>query len=65
MELVADLVERFSIDWCGYLLYLTGRREYAEDLAQETWIRVLRRGSQYNGGSGLIPCYSRSRAIWQ
>jgi RNA polymerase sigma-70 factor (ECF subfamily) len=32
-----------------YLLYLIGRRDYAEDLAQETWIRVLQRGSQYNG----------------
>jgi RNA polymerase sigma-70 factor (ECF subfamily) len=38
-----------------YLLYLTGRREYAEDLAQETWIRVLQRGSQYNGRQRFDP----------
>jgi RNA polymerase sigma-70 factor (ECF subfamily) len=30
-------------------MFLTGKREVAEDLFQEVWIRVLRRGSQYNG----------------
>jgi len=49
MEFLADLVERFQHRLVRYLLYLTGRREFAEDLAQETWIRVLQRGSQYNG----------------
>ena len=49
MELLADLVERCQHRLVRYLLYLTGRREYAEDLAQETWIRVLQRGSQYDG----------------
>ena len=49
MQLVADLVERCQHRLVRYLLYLTGRRDYAEDLAQETWIRVLQRGSQYNG----------------
>jgi RNA polymerase sigma-70 factor, ECF subfamily len=48
MQLVADLVERCQHRLLRYLLYLTGRRDYAEDLAQETWIRVLQRGSQYN-----------------
>jgi RNA polymerase sigma-70 factor (ECF subfamily) len=32
-----------------YLLYLTRNRETAEDIFQETWIRVLERGHQYNG----------------
>ena len=32
-----------------YLMFLTSKREVAEDLFQEVWIRVLRRGSQYNG----------------
>jgi RNA polymerase sigma-70 factor, ECF subfamily len=32
-----------------YLLFLTGKREVAEDLFQETWMRVLLRGAQYNG----------------
>ena len=48
-ELFADLVGRCQHRLVRYLLYLTGRRDYAEDLAQETWIRVLQRGSQYNG----------------
>ena len=55
MELLADLVERCQHRLVRYLLYLTGSREYAEDLAQETWIRVLQRGSQYNGRQRFDP----------
>src|ERR1700747_1370314 len=55
MELLADLVERCQHRLVRYLLYLTGRREDAEDLAQETWIRVLQRGSQYNGRQRFDP----------
>ena len=55
MELVADLVERSQRRLVRYLVYLTGRRDYAEDLAQETWIRVLQRGSQYNGRQRFDP----------
>jgi RNA polymerase sigma-70 factor, ECF subfamily len=55
MDLLADLVERFQRRLVRYLLYLTGRRDYAEDLAQETWIRVLQRGSQYNGRQRFDP----------
>jgi RNA polymerase sigma-70 factor, ECF subfamily len=55
MELLADLVERNQRRLVRYLLYLTGRRDYAEDLAQETWIRVLQRGSQYNGRQRFDP----------
>jgi RNA polymerase sigma-70 factor, ECF subfamily len=54
-ELLADLVERYQRRLVRYLLYLTGRRENAEDLAQETWIRVLQRGSQYNGRQRFDP----------
>ena len=54
-ELLADLVERFQHRLVRYLLYLTGRRDYAEDLAQETWIRVLQRGGQYNGRQRFEP----------
>jgi RNA polymerase sigma-70 factor (ECF subfamily) len=49
MELLADLVGRSQRRLVRYLLYLVGRRDHAEDLAQETWIRVLQRGSQYDG----------------
>ena len=55
MQLLADLVERYQHRLVRYLLYLTGMREYAEDLAQETWIRVLQRGSQYNGRQRFDP----------
>src|ERR1700751_170249 len=55
MELLADLVEHCQHRLVRYLLYLTGRRDYAEDLAQETWIRVLQRGSQYNGQQRFDP----------
>ena len=55
MQLLADLVERCQHRLVRYLLYLTGRRDYAEDLAQETWIRVLQRGSQYNGRQRFDP----------
>jgi RNA polymerase sigma-70 factor, ECF subfamily len=55
MQLLADLVERFQRRLVRYLLYLTGTREYAEDLAQETWVRVLQRGSQYNGRQRFDP----------
>ena len=55
MELLADLVERCQHRLVRYLLYLIGRREHAEDLAQETWVRVLQRGSQYNGRQRFDP----------
>jgi RNA polymerase sigma-70 factor (ECF subfamily) len=53
--LLADLVERYQQRLVRYLLYLTGRRDCAGDLAQETWIRVLQRGSQYNGRQRFDP----------
>src|SRR5579862_511910 len=55
MELLADLVERYQRRLVRYLLYLTGRHEHAEDLAQETWVRVLKRGGQYNGRQRFDP----------
>jgi RNA polymerase sigma-70 factor (ECF subfamily) len=55
MELLRDLVERCQHRLVRYLLCLTGRREHAEDLAQDTWIRVLERGSQYNGQQRFDP----------
>lgn len=49
----ADLIDRLILQYqhrlLRYLLYLTGNRELAEDLFQETWMRVLLRGSQFNG----------------
>jgi RNA polymerase sigma-70 factor (ECF subfamily) len=48
-ELLDRLIELYQHRLLRYLLFLTGKREVAEDLFQETWMRVLMRGSQYNG----------------
>ena len=48
-ELLDHLIELYQHRLLRYLLFLTGRRDVAEDLFQETWMRVLLRGSQYNG----------------
>jgi RNA polymerase sigma-70 factor, ECF subfamily len=48
-ELLDHLIELYQHRLLRYLLFLTGKREIAEDLFQETWIRVLLRGAQYNG----------------
>jgi RNA polymerase sigma-70 factor, ECF subfamily len=48
-ELLDELIELYQHRLLRYLLFLTGKREVAEDLFQETWMRVLLRGSQYNG----------------
>src|SRR6202789_1687246 len=48
-ELLDRLIELYQHRLLRYLLFLTGKREVAEDLFQETWMRVLLRGSQYNG----------------
>src|SRR5438309_2558643 len=45
------LIETYQHRLMRYLIYLTGNRERAEDLFQETWMRVLERGNQYNGKS--------------
>jgi RNA polymerase sigma-70 factor, ECF subfamily len=47
--LLDQLIELYQHRLLRYLLFLTGKREVAEDLFQETWVRVLLRGSQYNG----------------
>ena len=48
-ELLDHLIELYQHRLMRYLLFLTGKREVAEDLFQETWMRVLLRGAQYNG----------------
>lgn len=47
--LLDELIVRYQHRLLRYLLYLTGNREQAEDLFQEVWMRVLVRGSQFNG----------------
>src|SRR5262245_14275555 len=43
------LIEKYQHRLLRYLLSLTGNRPSAEDLFQETWVRVLERGHQYRG----------------
>jgi RNA polymerase sigma-70 factor (ECF subfamily) len=47
-DLLDRLIEQYQHRLLRYLMYLTGRRELAEDMFQETWIRVLERGHQFN-----------------
>jgi RNA polymerase sigma-70 factor (ECF subfamily) len=47
-DLLDRLIEQYQHRLLRYLVYLTGRRDLAEDLFQETWIRVLERGHQFN-----------------
>jgi RNA polymerase sigma-70 factor, ECF subfamily len=49
--LLDELIVKYQHRLMRYLLYLAGDRELAEDLFQEVWMRVLVRGTQYNGQS--------------
>jgi len=55
VALLGRLVERYQAQLVRYLIYLTGRREHVEDLVQETWLRVLERGRQYDGRMRFAP----------
>jgi RNA polymerase sigma-70 factor (ECF subfamily) len=50
-----ELVERYQYRLVRYLIYLLGRRDEVDDLVQETWLRVLERGSSYDGRSRFEP----------
>ncbi len=54
-DLLAFLLDRYQHRLFRYLLYLTGDKALAEDLFQETWLRVLERGRQYDGRSPFVP----------
>ena len=49
VEQVEALIELYQHRLLRYLVFLTGNRDLAQDLFQETWLRVLERGAQYNG----------------
>jgi RNA polymerase sigma-70 factor (ECF subfamily) len=48
-DLLDALIEQYQYRLFRYLVHLTGNRERAEDFFQETWVRVLERGHQYDG----------------
>jgi RNA polymerase sigma-70 factor, ECF subfamily len=47
-DLLDRLIEQYQHRLLRYLVYLTSNRDLAEDMFQETWIRVLERGHQYD-----------------
>src|SRR5689334_13133434 len=50
-DLLDRLIEQYQYRLFRYLMYVTGDKARAEDFFQETWIRVLERGHQYDGKS--------------
>ena len=50
-DLLDRLIEQYQYRLFRYLVYITGNKERAEDFFQETWMRVLERGHQYDGRS--------------
>lgn len=54
-DLLEALISQYEYRLYRYLLYLTGSAEAAHDLFQETWLRVLTRGHQYDGVSRFEP----------
>jgi RNA polymerase sigma-70 factor, ECF subfamily len=55
LGLLDALVEQYQYRLVRYLIYLLGRRDGVDDLVQETWLRVLERGSSYNGRTRFEP----------
>ena len=54
-DLLARLIEQYQHRLFRYLVHLTGNRQLAEDLFQDTWLRVLERGGSYDGRSEFAP----------
>ena len=48
-EFIGRIVSQYHCRLLRYLVYWTSRREQAEDLVQETWLRVLEHAGQYTG----------------
>ena len=54
-DFLARLVSQYHYRLLRYVVYLTARREQADDLVQETWMRVMRNGGQFDGRSRFEP----------
>ena len=63
VALIHQLGERYQHRLVRYLIYFTGRREHVEDLAQETWLRVLEHGDRYDGRSRFQPWPTMGRCF--
>jgi RNA polymerase sigma-70 factor, ECF subfamily len=53
-DLLLRLIEQYQPRLLRYLVSLTGDPVLAEDLFQETWVRVLERGHRYDGHSRFV-----------
>jgi RNA polymerase sigma-70 factor, ECF subfamily len=53
-DLLLRLIEQYQQRLLRYLVSLTGDPALAEDLFQETWVRVLERGHRYDGRSRFV-----------
>jgi RNA polymerase sigma-70 factor (ECF subfamily) len=53
-DLLDALIEQYQHRLLRYLLHLTGNRAVAEDLFQETWVRVLEKGHLYDGRNRFV-----------
>lgn len=53
-DLLDHLIERYQHRLLRYLVSLTADRALAEELFQETWLRVLERGDRYDGRSRFV-----------
>src|ERR1700734_2976847 len=53
--LLNGLIVQYQYRLLRYLVHLAGRQDLADDLGQDTWLRVLERGSQYDGHSRFEP----------
>ncbi len=53
-DLLDALIQQYQHRLLRYLLHLTGNRALAEDLFQETWLRVLEKGHLYDGRNRFV-----------
>jgi RNA polymerase sigma-70 factor (ECF subfamily) len=47
-DVLDSLIEKYQHRLLRYLVSITGNRATAEDIFQDTWVRVLERGHQYS-----------------
>lgn len=53
-DLLDHLIEQYQYRLLRYLVTLTGDLSLAEDLFQDTWLRVLERGDRYDGRARFV-----------
>ena len=61
-DLLDALMQQYQHRLLRYLLHLTGNRAVAEDLFQETWLRVLEKGHLYDGRNRFVTWLMSHRA---